>query len=61
MDVLASTNCSIAKISFDSFAKCIGGPLLEVIERNKVKVFKNIKYIYIIKVIIIRYIEWIEW
>ena len=41
MDVLASTNCSIAKISFDSFSKCIGGPLLEVIERNKVKVFKN--------------------
>jgi len=39
MDVLASTNCSIAKISFNSFTKCIGGPLLEVIERNKEKVF----------------------
>ena len=53
MDVLASTNCTIAKISFNSFTKCIGGPLLEVIERNKEKVFfkKNYMFIIIIKVI----------
>jgi len=53
MDVLASINFSIAKTSFDSFTKCIGGPLLEVIERNKEKVFfkKNYMFIIIIQVI----------
>ena len=41
MDILASSECLIAKISFNSFIKCIGGPFPDVIARNKVKVFHN--------------------
>ena len=45
-DTIASTNCLIAKISFNSFIKSIGGPFREVIERNKLRVSYTENYIY---------------